>query len=154
MELLSKQPTLKLPEKMFTADAWDDVIYRGEEPSRARANAVRFAPGARTAWHSHGLGQTLYIGEGIALTQSRGGEILQAHPGDVIWTPPGEEHWHGAAPDHFHGPHRAVGDRRGRLARPRHRRRVRRPPPQHPQRLTHRPHRLPAPCFPRAGPLL
>jgi quercetin dioxygenase-like cupin family protein len=101
MELLTKPPTVKLPEKWFTGDAWADVIYRGEEPSRARANTVRFAPGARTAWHSHGLGQTLYIVEGIALIQSRGGEILQAHPGDVIWTPPGEEHWHGAAPDRF-----------------------------------------------------
>jgi quercetin dioxygenase-like cupin family protein len=62
---------------------------------------VRFAPGARTAWHSHGLGQTLYIVEGIALIQSRGGEILEAHPGDVVYTPPGEQHWHGAAPDRF-----------------------------------------------------
>ncbi|MCX4785144.1 MULTISPECIES: cupin domain-containing protein [unclassified Streptomyces] len=68
---------------------------------RARANAVHFAPGARTAWHSHGLGQTRYVVEGIALVQSRGGEVLEAHPGDVIWTPAGEEHWHGAAPDHF-----------------------------------------------------
>jgi quercetin dioxygenase-like cupin family protein len=86
---------------MFTGDAWFDVIYRGQDPSRARANMVRFAPGARTAWHSHGLGQTLYIVEGIALIQSRGTEILEAHPGDVIWTPPGEEHWHGAAAGQF-----------------------------------------------------
>lgn len=101
MELLKKPATMKLPEQAFTGDAWADVIYRGEEPSRARANMVRFAPGSRTAWHSHGLGQTLYIVEGIALIQSRGGEIIEAHPGDVIWTPPGEEHWHGAAPDQF-----------------------------------------------------
>ncbi|MFG2793116.1 cupin domain-containing protein [Streptomyces sp. NPDC048419] len=101
MELLKKQPTMKLPSDCFTGDAWADVIHRGEEPSRSRANAVRFAPGARTAWHSHGLGQTLYVVEGIALIQAREGEILEAHPGDVIWTPPGEEHWHGAAPDHF-----------------------------------------------------
>ncbi|MGY4903117.1 cupin domain-containing protein [Streptomyces sp. 900116325] len=107
-----------LPAGWFTGDAWADVIYRGEEPSRAPANTVRFAPGARTAWHSHGLGQALYIVEGIALIQSRGGEILQAHPGDVIWTPPCEEHWHGAAPDHFM-PYIALGDRRGRLARAR-----------------------------------
>lgn len=101
MELLKKQPTVKLPAEWFTGDAWADVIHRGEEPSRVRANAVRFAPGARTAWHSHGLGQTLYVVEGIALIQSRGGEILEARAGDVVWTPPGEEHWHGAAPDHF-----------------------------------------------------
>ena len=62
---------------------------------------VKFAPGARTAWHSHGLGQTLYIVEGIALIQSRGGDLVEAHPGDVIYTPPGEEHWHGAAPGRF-----------------------------------------------------
>ncbi|AGS67351.1 cupin domain-containing protein [Streptomyces collinus] len=101
MELRTRPATVKLPEKMFTGDAWADVIHRGEEPSRTRANAVHFAPGARTAWHSYGIGQTLYIVEGIALIQSRGGKILEAHPGQVIWTPPGEEHWHGAAPDHF-----------------------------------------------------
>ncbi|GHF05246.1 cupin [Streptomyces spiralis] len=77
------------------------MIHRGQEPSKARANAVHFALGARTAWHYHGLGQTLCIVEGLALVQSRGGKILEGHPGDVIWTPPGEEHWHGAAPDHF-----------------------------------------------------
>lgn len=101
MEILKPNPTFKLPAQWFTGDAWADIIYRGEEPSRARANAVRFAPGARTAWHSHGLGQTLYIVEGVALVQSRGGEIVEAHPGDVVFTPAREEHWHGAAPDRF-----------------------------------------------------
>jgi quercetin dioxygenase-like cupin family protein len=101
MELLKKPPTAKLPPEWFTGDAWADVIYRGEEPSKARANLVRFSPGARTAWHSHSLGQTLYIVEGIALIQSRGGQLIEAHPGDVVWTPSGEEHWHGAAPDQF-----------------------------------------------------
>ncbi|MEU9157340.1 cupin domain-containing protein [Streptomyces sp. NPDC048417] len=101
MDITQPPATMKLPAEMFTGDAWADVIYRGEDPSRARANMVRFAPGARTAWHSHGLGQTLYIVEGIALIQSRGGTIAEAHPGDVIFTPAGEEHWHGAAPDRF-----------------------------------------------------
>lgn len=101
MEIIKPPATAKLPADMFTGDAWADVIYRGEDPSRARANMVRFAPCARTAWHSHGLGQTLYIVEGIALIQSRGGDIIEAHPGDVIFTPAGEEHWHGAAPDRF-----------------------------------------------------
>ncbi|WP_369255665.1 cupin domain-containing protein [Streptomyces sp. R35] len=101
MELLKPPPTMKLPADWFTGDAYADVIYRGQEPSRARANMVRFTPGARTAWHSHGLGQTLCIVEGIALIQSRGGDILEAHPGDVIHTPAGEEHWHGAAPEQF-----------------------------------------------------
>lgn len=101
MELLQRPPTVKLPEQWFTGAAWADVVYRGEQPSRARANLVRFAPGARTAWHSHGLGQALYIVEGVALVQSREGRIIEAHPGEVIWTPPGEEHWHGAPADRF-----------------------------------------------------
>ncbi|GAB2856277.1 cupin domain-containing protein [Actinocorallia aurea] len=101
MELVQKPATVKGPAEWFAGDVWFDVIYRGEDPSRARANTVRFAPGARTAWHSHGLGQTLLIVEGVALIQSRGGRLIEAHPGEVIWTPPGEEHWHGAAPDHF-----------------------------------------------------
>ena len=101
MELLKQPPTGQGLAEMFAGDVWFDVIYRGEEPSRARVNVVKFAPGARTAWHSHGLGQTLYIVEGVALVQSRGGEIVEAYPGDIIYTPPGEEHWHGAAPDRF-----------------------------------------------------
>ncbi|MFI9842407.1 cupin domain-containing protein [Nonomuraea sp. NPDC051941] len=101
MKIVKRPPTAKLPAEWFTGDAWADVILRGEDPSRARASMVRFAPGARTAWHSHGLGQTLYIVEGVALIQSRGGEIIEAHPGDIVHTPPGEEHWHGAAPDRF-----------------------------------------------------
>jgi quercetin dioxygenase-like cupin family protein len=79
------------------ARAW----VKGNDPSRLRANAVHFAPCARTAWHSHALGQTLYVTEGVGYVQSRGGEVTEIHPGDVIVTPPGEEHWHGAAPGHF-----------------------------------------------------
>ncbi|MFJ4408476.1 cupin domain-containing protein [Streptomyces sp. NPDC088910] len=101
MEIIQPPATAKLPPEMFTGDAWADVIHRGEDPSRVRMNMVRFAPGARTAWHSHGLGQTLWIVEGIALVQSRGGDIVEARPGDVIVTPAGEVHWHGAAPDRF-----------------------------------------------------
>jgi quercetin dioxygenase-like cupin family protein len=101
MQLITQPPTSKAPAEMFTGDAWWDVIYRGDEPSRARPNMVRFSPGARTAWHSHGLGQTLSIVEGVALIQARGGQLIEAHPGDIVYTPPGEEHWHGAAPDHF-----------------------------------------------------
>ncbi len=101
MEILSKQPTAKGPAQMFTGDVWFDVIVRGDAPSRVRANSVRFSPGARTAWHSHAVGQTLYVTEGRGVVQSRGGEVLELRPGDVVWTPPGEEHWHGAAPEHF-----------------------------------------------------
>jgi quercetin dioxygenase-like cupin family protein len=90
MELLKQPQTGKGPAEMFAGDVWFDVIYRGEEPSRARANMVKFTPGARTAWHAHGLGQTLYIVEGIALIQSRGGDLAEAYPGDIIYTPPAE----------------------------------------------------------------
>jgi quercetin dioxygenase-like cupin family protein len=101
MRVLERPPTFKGPSEWFTGDVWGDVIYRGEQQSSMRANMVRFAPGARTAWHSHGLGQTLLIVEGIALIQARGEMITEAHPGDVIYAPPGEEHWHGAAPGKF-----------------------------------------------------
>lgn len=101
MESLKKQPTVKAPADWFTGDVWFDVICAGQEPSRMRANLVRFSPGARTAWHHHALGQTLHVMSGVALIGTRDGTILEAHPGDTIACPPGEEHWHGAAPEHF-----------------------------------------------------
>ena len=101
MEVVNKQPSVKGPTEMFTGDVWFDVIVRGEDPSRMRVNAVHFAPCSRTAWHSHTLGQTLYVSEGVGLVQSRGGEVIEIRPGDIISTPPGEWHWHGAAADHF-----------------------------------------------------
>jgi quercetin dioxygenase-like cupin family protein len=101
MEVRSRQPTAKGPAEMFTGDVWLDPVAHGDEPSRVRVNAVRFSPGARTAWHSHALGQTLFVLEGAGLAQSRGGDILNIRAGDVIYTRPDEEHWHGAAPDHF-----------------------------------------------------
>jgi len=101
MEILPKQPTIKGPGDWFTGDVWIDGIARGEEPSRIRVLAVRFAPGARTAWHSHALGQALYVTDGVGRMQSRGGDIVDIRAGDVIHTPPDEWHWHGAGPDHF-----------------------------------------------------
>jgi quercetin dioxygenase-like cupin family protein len=101
MEILPEQPSTKGPARMFTGDVWFDVIAKGEEPSRMRVNVVRFAPGARTAWHSHAMGQTLHVTEGVGLVQSRGGDVIEIRPGDTIFTPPGEWHWHGAAADHF-----------------------------------------------------
>jgi quercetin dioxygenase-like cupin family protein len=101
VEVQSKQPTAKGPADWFTGDVWIDAIVRGEEPSRVRVSAVRFTPSARTAWHSHALGQTLYVTEGRGLVQSRGGDRVEIRPGDIIRTPADEVHWHGAAPDHF-----------------------------------------------------
>jgi quercetin dioxygenase-like cupin family protein len=66
-----------------------------------RVNVVRFAPGARNAWHAHAVGQTVHVTEGIGRIQARGGEVLEIRAGDTIHTPPGEWHWHGAAPDRF-----------------------------------------------------
>ncbi len=101
MEIQPSRPTTKAPAETFTGDAWYDVIAAGESPSRLRVNVVRFAPGARNAWHAHANGQTLHVTEGHGLVQSRGEKIVEVHPGDTVYTPPGEWHWHGAAPDHF-----------------------------------------------------
>ena len=101
MQIQPKQPTVKAPAETFTGDAWFDVIARGEEPSRMRVSVVRFAPGARNAWHAHAVGQTVHVTEGVGLIQSRGGKVVEIHPGDTVHTPPGEWHWHGAAPDRF-----------------------------------------------------
>ncbi|KRE67350.1 cupin [Arthrobacter sp. Soil736] len=102
MEIQPKKPSVKGPAEMFTGDVFFDVIAAPQpEPSRMRVNSVHFAPCARTAWHSHAVGQTLHVTEGVGLVQSRGGEILVMKAGDTVYTPPGEWHWHGAAPDHF-----------------------------------------------------
>jgi quercetin dioxygenase-like cupin family protein len=101
VQIEPKPPTAKGPAGWFTGDVFLDVIVKGEEPSRVRVNAVRFTPSARTAWHSHAVGQTLYVTEGRGRIQARGGEISEIRPGDVISTPSGEWHWHGAAPDHY-----------------------------------------------------
>jgi quercetin dioxygenase-like cupin family protein len=101
VQLLPKTPSTKGPAEMFTGDVWFDVIIRGDEPSRVRVNTVRFAPGARTAWHRHAQGQTLHVTDGVGLIQARGGEVTTIRPGDVIYTPPGEWHWHGGSADNF-----------------------------------------------------
>ncbi|MGV9666308.1 (R)-mandelonitrile lyase [Nocardia niigatensis] len=101
MERLTNPPTGKGPADWFTGDVWFDQIYRGEEPSRTRINTVRFAPCARTAWHTHAVGQTLHVTEGIGLVATRNGRVIVMRPGDTVRTPPGEWHWHGAVSDRF-----------------------------------------------------
>ena len=101
MEVVAKPPSMKGPEEWFTGQVWIDSIARGREPSRLNVSAVRFSPGARTAWHSHRGGQTLYVTEGRGLVQARGEGAVEIRAGDVLYAPDGEEHWHGAAPDHF-----------------------------------------------------
>lgn len=101
MHIQPKRPSAKGPTQMFTGDVWIDSIATGQEPSRIRVNLVRFAPSARTAWHSHALGQTLYVTEGAGLIQSRGEDIVHIRAGDIAYTPPDEWHWHGATPEQF-----------------------------------------------------
>jgi quercetin dioxygenase-like cupin family protein len=99
MEIKPKSPAVKGPPEMFTGDVSIESIAYGEEPSRVRVNLVRFAPSARTAWHSHALGQTLYVTDGVGLMQQRGGAVTEMREGDVVYTPSDEWHWHGASPD-------------------------------------------------------
>lgn len=99
MEIKPKTAAVKGPAEMFTGDVHIEAIAYGEEPSRVRVNLVRFAPSARTAWHSHALGQTLFVTDGVGLVQSRGGEVTEMRAGDVVHTPSDEWHWHGATPD-------------------------------------------------------
>jgi quercetin dioxygenase-like cupin family protein len=80
---------------------WIDSIAQGHGPSPMSIGSVHFAPGARTAWHRHGIGQTLYVTEGEGRVQSRGERVMAIHTGDVVHTPGDEWHWHGAAPDHY-----------------------------------------------------
>jgi quercetin dioxygenase-like cupin family protein len=96
-----EQATTKAPSERFTGDAYIDVIVQGEEPSRVRAAFVRFTPGARNGWHSHAVGQTVHVTEGVGRIQSRGEEIVEMRAGDTVVTPAGVWHWHGAAPDRF-----------------------------------------------------
>jgi quercetin dioxygenase-like cupin family protein len=101
VELQPKNATIKGPSDWFYGEVWIDFIAQGHGPSPFSVGSVHFTPGARTAWHSHSLGQTLYITEGRGLVQSRGEAVASIRPGDVVFTPAGEWHWHGAAPDHF-----------------------------------------------------
>lgn len=97
-----KLPTTKGPRDWFTGDVYIDSVHvRKPEPSRFACSCVHFTPGARSAWHSHAVGQTLLIMEGVALVGTRDGSVIVARAGQVVYTPPDEEHWHGAAPDSF-----------------------------------------------------
>jgi quercetin dioxygenase-like cupin family protein len=101
LELKPVTPTAKGPASTFTGDVYVNPIYRGEEPSRMIVSLVRFTPGARTSWHSHAVGQTLHVTDGIGLVQTRDGTVIRMRPGDTVYTPPGQEHWHGATAGNF-----------------------------------------------------
>lgn len=102
MEIITSAATVKNPPDRFTGDVWLDAIASPrDEGQRMVVAKVRFAPGARTAWHSHRNGQTLHVTEGVAFMQSRGGDIIEVHAGQTVYAAPGEEHWHGASPDRY-----------------------------------------------------
>jgi quercetin dioxygenase-like cupin family protein len=90
------QPSSKGPAEYFTGTVRIDPLFQANAPARAVGASVTFEPGARTAWHTHPLGQTLIVTAGCGRAQRRGGPIEEIRPGDVVWFPPGEKHWHGA----------------------------------------------------------
>jgi quercetin dioxygenase-like cupin family protein len=92
------QPSGKGPADYFTGTVRLDAPFKGTGDARVAGATVTFEPGARTAWHTHPLGQTLIVVSGAGLAQREGGPIEQIRPGDVVWFEPGEKHWHGAAP--------------------------------------------------------
>jgi quercetin dioxygenase-like cupin family protein len=93
--------TAKGPADWFTGDVYIDTAAEPSEPSRIAAAVVHFTPGARTAWHTHPLGQTIFVTEGVGCCQREGGPIEVIRPGDRVFFEPGENHWHGAAPNRF-----------------------------------------------------
>lgn len=92
------QPSAKGSADYFTGTVRIDPLFQPKDQARAAGNSVTFEPGARTAWHTHPLGQTLIVVSGLGRAQKWGGPVEEIRPGDVIWFAPGEKHWHGASP--------------------------------------------------------
>ncbi|MEM6488781.1 MAG: cupin domain-containing protein [Pseudomonadota bacterium] len=95
-----ERPTKVAGPEAFTGHVTHQPIIRAPAPARIRSLVVTFAPGARTHWHHHPIGQTLYVLSGIGRIQKQGEPLHEIRPGDTVWIAPGEVHWHGAAPDH------------------------------------------------------
>lgn len=94
----SGRATLRASSEYFTGTVWQDPIVEAPAPANLRALRVSFEPGARTAWHTHPLGQTIYVTDGVGLVQREGGPVQVVRPGDVVFFEPNERHWHGASP--------------------------------------------------------
>jgi quercetin dioxygenase-like cupin family protein len=92
------QPSAKPPADYFTGTVRVDPMFQAPDPARVSGASVTFEPGARTAWHTHPVGQTLIVTSGLGRVRRWGGPIEEIRPGDVVWFPPGEKHWHGATP--------------------------------------------------------
>jgi quercetin dioxygenase-like cupin family protein len=95
---VGSQPSIQGPADWFTGAVRIDTPFKGNDPARVTGAIVTFEPGARTAWHTHPLGQTLLVTAGCGWAQREGGPVEEIHPGDIVWFAPGEKHWHGAAP--------------------------------------------------------
>jgi len=95
---VGSQQSGKGPPEWFTGTVRIDPFIQAPEPARVAVASVTFEPGARTAWHTHPLGQTLIVTAGCGWAQREGGPVEEIHPGDVVWFAPGEKHWHGATP--------------------------------------------------------
>lgn len=91
------RPSMEGPEDWFTGTVQVDMLFQAHDPARAAGASVTFEPGARTAWHTHPLGQTLIVTSGLGRVQREGGPIEEIRPGDVVWFEAGEKHWHGAS---------------------------------------------------------
>jgi quercetin dioxygenase-like cupin family protein len=98
IERNGSRPSTKGAQDYFSGSVRVEPVFQVGEPMRLNAGSVTFEPGARTAWHTHPLGQTLIITAGLGWVQTEGGQIEEVRPGDVVWFPPGEKHWHGATP--------------------------------------------------------
>ncbi len=95
---IGSQPSSKGPAEYFTGTVRIDPLFNSPEPARLSNALVTFEPGARTAWHTHPLGQTLIVTAGCGWVRREGGTTEEIRPGDVVWFEPGEKHWHGATP--------------------------------------------------------
>ena len=98
IHLAGSRPTRRAPKDNFTGTVLQDPIISTTAPARLVVNRVSFEPGARTNWHTHPLGQTLYVIAGVGRVQTKGGPMREIRPGDVVWIPAGEKHWHGGSP--------------------------------------------------------
>jgi quercetin dioxygenase-like cupin family protein len=99
IQRIGTRPSNKGPEDWFSGSVRIDPLFEANDSRRAAAASVTFEPGARTAWHTHPLGQTLIITSGLGWAQREGGPIEEIRPGDVVWFAPNEKHWHGASPN-------------------------------------------------------
>lgn len=96
---VGQTPSRSGPADWFTGQVRIDALFNATDPDRVQGAQVTFEPGARTAWHTHPLGQTLIVTSGLGRVQREGGPVEDIRPGDVVWFEPGEKHWHGAAPE-------------------------------------------------------